>query len=218
MDRNTLRDQVIWAVWANNGGSPFKPHQAWECWLPRQLQDQIIALRTYSHRDPFRSAMRLIGGLLADAADCAYLSAHGLSVVRQRAGVYRVVRRGAVERVELADRAAVLEAVARAEARIGKALADLQAARVEIAALADAIGRGASEGNPDDDAAELLSAIARAHGDAWVSARQLGPVVGRSKAEKAKLEALIGRVIDGKELEVTRDTRTGWRLYRVMLA
>lgn len=152
--------------------------------------------------------------MLAEAADSCYRSANGLGVVRVRKGVYSVIRRGAVERLEVANRSEAL-ALAR---KVAKALEVLDGARLELAALIDAIGRDSAEGDADAAAEEVLAAIARAHGDAWRPLRTLGPVVGRSSAEKARFVALVGRVVGGMELEQQIDERTGWRLYRVVLA
>ena len=212
MDRAMLRDFVLSRLWTVRGGSPFRPVEALGGLTASACAQ--LAGDDYRGPNPWQSAAKVLGLLLADAADNGYRSAAGLGVARRRPGVYAIVRRGALTVLEVGDRAAARVAMDEIGRRLAAVEAECAAGRVALAGLFAAFERDDATGDARDDDEEALGAIARAHGDAWRTTRTLAAIVGRDKASIARFRGLVGRPIEGMVLEERRGAH-GWREYRV---
>lgn len=211
------KDAVLLQLWGMVGGSTFTPTTAWQA-LPDRLQRPVLERTSYRSKSAWLSAVNVIGRVFKDAADSGYRSAQGLSITVKRRGLYYIVRRGAVERIELEDKAQVLERCRRLATGLAELEERARAWRAELGQVLEALERDEGEGDAGEDAEELLGAVARAHGDEWRTLRQLGPIVGRRESQRGLFLSLVGRQVGGMRLEADRDDATGWRLYRVVLA
>lgn len=213
ISRDDLLDRVLWAAWSNVGGAPFRPIEAWNAHLPAEVRDGVIRARTYGHADPQRSAVQHVGRLLKHAADSGEVTARRLGVECAGRGRYRVVARGVVTQVVVADRAEALARIAALSSKVAGLQAELGVVVGELSALATALERDEVSGGPDP-VAEKLSALARAHGDVWVPARTVRACCGAH----FDVDALVDVPVDGLVLRRQRSEQTRWRVYRVELA
>ena len=212
------RDRILLRIWDHCGGAAFKPFDAWQC-LGNVLQDEVLAF-AYKHKTPWRSGVIMLGTMLADAADGGYRSGSGLGVVKRRKAVYAIARSGVVQRVEVVDRSAALEAVGRLEHKIARARAELDACGAELEGLRAAFERTESAGDIDDTMGDLLEAIAREYADRFVPLKSLASLLKTHAVSVSRFQAACGATLAGPlRLEAgPRDPRNGWRTFRVMLA
>lgn len=203
--QRVVLDQIIASLWAALGGAPWTVSEALGT-MDGPLRAELLDSSPDTVTTAYGSAAVRLGRALSGAELSGLCTPDGLGVARH-GNKWRLVRKRAAVHLPANGREGLLDALARVEAVLGQAQAQIAAIRQAMAVQAP---------SQLDATDQLLSDLAVSTGGQWWTLRQLRKLFrGMPLDSERVFLAAVGREAGDWYVEQGRHSAKGWHVYRV---